>query len=64
MKRKVSKTKYCIHYQHCDREEDCFNGEPCPVEKFNPECGSQISSGESDNEPHPNINEDDGREER
>ena len=34
------KTRYCEHYLICDRDEDCFNGEYCPVFQFNPECST------------------------
>jgi hypothetical protein len=29
------KTKYCDYWLECDRDEDCFNGEYCPVQKYN-----------------------------
>ena len=37
-KNKPRKTRYCNH--HCDRDEDCLNGEHCPVFEFNPDCAS------------------------
>ncbi|MFZ2809425.1 MAG: hypothetical protein WAZ60_23825 [Desulfosalsimonadaceae bacterium] len=37
-KKRKKKTMYCVYYLNCDREEDCFNGEYCPVYKFNPQC--------------------------
>ncbi|MCK4822304.1 hypothetical protein KA005_41460 [bacterium] len=39
-KNKLRKTRYCNHYHKCDRDEDCFNGEECPVFEFNPDCAS------------------------
>lgn len=32
------KTQYCYHHIDCDRKEDCFNGEHCPVFEINPDC--------------------------
>lgn len=29
------KTRYCKYHDHCDREEDCWNGESCPVQEPN-----------------------------
>lgn len=35
-----NKTRYCDYYHNCDREEDCFNGEYCPMFKSNPDCAT------------------------
>lgn len=32
------KTQYCFYWTNCDRDNDCFNNEYCPVYKFNPGC--------------------------
>jgi len=36
-KKKKSKTYYCKYWNYCDRKEDCFNGEYCPVMEYNPD---------------------------
>jgi len=28
---KPKKTRYCAHFDICDKEYDCFNGEFCPA---------------------------------
>lgn len=33
MKKRKKKTRYCEYFHNCDRDEDCFNGEDCPVFK-------------------------------
>ena len=33
----LRKTRYCMYYSDCDREEDCFRGELCPFFKPNPD---------------------------
>lgn len=38
MKKQPRKTRYCEYHHSCDRDEDCLNGEYCPMFKFNPEC--------------------------
>jgi hypothetical protein len=35
MKNKSKKTRYCEYHDKCDRDEDCFAGEDCPVFKHN-----------------------------
>ena len=39
-KNKPRKTRCCNYYHNCDRDEDCFNGENCPMFKFNPGCST------------------------
>lgn len=34
----IKKTKYCTHYRACNRKENCFNGDHCPVFELNPDC--------------------------
>jgi len=31
------KTRYCKHYNICDRKEDCMNGEQCDFFESNPD---------------------------
>ncbi len=38
--KKLRKTRYCDYHHCCDRDEDCLNGEDCPMFKFNPECAT------------------------
>ena len=33
--KKPRKTRYCDYHLICDREEDCYHGEYCPVQKPN-----------------------------
>lgn len=40
MKKRPRKTRYCDYHHCCDRDEDCLNGESCPMFKFNPDCAS------------------------
>jgi hypothetical protein len=36
MARKMAtKTRYCLYWIECDREEDCKAGEYCPVYRYN-----------------------------
>lgn len=35
--KKPKKTRYCAFHHNCDREEDCINGEYCPVFRNNPD---------------------------
>lgn len=42
MGKKKKKTRYCEYWYRCDRKEDCFNGEYCPVYKFNKECSQDV----------------------
>ena len=46
-KGKGSKTKYCKYYLSCDRDENCFDGESCPVFRFNPDCARKQEIVES-----------------
>ena len=38
--KKPCKTRYCDYHHCCDRDEDCLNGEECPMFKFNPDCAT------------------------
>lgn len=35
---RTKKTKYCTHYRICDRKENCFKGQYCPVFELNDSC--------------------------
>lgn len=36
--KKAQKTRYCFYHETCDRAENCFEGEFCPVFLSNPDC--------------------------
>jgi len=44
--KKPRKTRYCIHYHNCDREEDCMEGQYCPIFESNPAIFTKVEEVE------------------
>ena len=42
------KTRYCKHYNICDREEDCMEGEHCDFFESNPDTFTMPESSKID----------------
>lgn len=46
-KKPQTKSSYCEYYRDCDRSENCFEGEFCPLFKINPDISPEASKDNS-----------------